>query len=190
MLSPYTSVVTTRETSTSLPPPPPPPQQQQRIQQQQPVVPYRSFEYNNSNLVTSPSMTTIAPQPPVSVQTQPFRTPVSTYPYQTRPSPPHWHRTETNAINRSIDYASEPPHDYIQRDYYRPNRTNLIDRTFEQKQEPRVLHYYTGYDYFAAVDPSDAVLTRNHAPTTGPGTAIRYNANPSYHQNDYIKSTM
>jgi hypothetical protein len=94
-------------------------------------------------------------------------------------------------MNRSIGYASEPVHDYVQRDYFHPNRSMVVGRPYEQQQqEPRLLHYYTGYDYFATVDPSDAMLTRHHPPMTGPGTAIRYGANPSYYQSDYIKSTM
>jgi hypothetical protein len=181
MLTPYTSITTTRETNTNV----------QQQQQQKPLTPYRSFEYNSSNLATSPSLTTIAPQPPISVQTQSFRTPLSPYQPQPRPSPPNWRRTETNLMNQSIGYASEPTNDYIQRDFYLGTRPNLNDRTFEQKKEPRVLHYYTGYDYFATVDPSDAALTKNYPSTPGPGSAIRYGVNPSYrHQNDYIKSTM
>jgi hypothetical protein len=179
MLSPYTSVVTIHETNTIRP------------QQQQPLTPHRSFEYNHSNLVSSPSVTTIAPQPPIPMETKPFRTPVSAYPYQPRPSPPHWHRTGANTMNQSIGYASEPTPDYMQRDFHYPYRSNLIERTVERKQEPRVLHYYTGYDYFSTIDPSDAALTRHHSPPTGPGTAIRYDVYPSYRQQgDYIKSTM
>jgi hypothetical protein len=186
-LSPYTTVTTTHETTTTLPPPLPPPPPPPP---QQPVTPHRSFEYNPSNLLTSPSMTTIAPQPPIPFQTQAFRTPVPSYPYQSRPSPTHWHQMGTNTMNRSLGYASEPAHDYIQRDYFPPNRSHVIERSFERKPEPRLLHYYTGYDYFATVDPSDAILTRHNSPMTGPGTAIRYGANPPYHSNDYIKSTM
>ena len=181
VLSPYTSAVTTHETNTI--------QQQQRVQP--PFTAHRSLEYNQSNLVSSPSITTIAPQPPVPFQTRPFRVVAPTYSHQARPSPTHWNLPTTNTVNRSIDYVSEPTHDYTQRDLYLPNRSHIVDRSFEQKQEPRLLHYYTGYDYFATVDPSDNVLTRHNSPMTGPRTTIRYGANPPYHhQNDYIKSTM
>lgn len=197
MLAPYTSIVTTQETTTTshhqqqqqqqreeqrqIPPPPPPP----------PITPYRGFEYNNPNFTTSPPMTTIPTQPSIPMQTQPFRTPVTSYQYPSNSTAPHWNRTGTNVINQPIRYAPEATHNYLQRNVYYPNRTNVIERTFERKQEPRVLHYYTGFDYFAAVDPSDAVLTRHHPPMTGPGSAIRYSANPSYHhQDDYIKSTL
>lgn len=193
ILSPYTSVVTTHETNTTVQPPPQSqPQQQTRIQQQQqPIVRRRSLDYYHSNLTKSYSMTNIGPQPPVPVHTQPFRTPISTYQYQPRSSPSNWHHTGTNVMDRSIGYTSEPSNEYLQRDFYYPNRSNIIERTFERKQEPRVLHYYTGYDYFATVDPSDPILTRHHSPIIGPGTAIRYNTNPPYHyQSDYIKSTM
>jgi hypothetical protein len=180
MLTPYTSMVTTRETNTTLQQP-----------QQSPLIPYRSVEYNRPNLVTSPSMTTIAPQPSIPVQAQPFRTTISNYQYQSRPPSPHWHRTRTDNVNQSIGYASEPTTDRFQRDFYSPPRQIVTDRTFERKNEPRVLHYYTGYDYFATIDPSDAVLTRHHPPMTGPGAAIRYGTNPPYHPPiDYMKSTM
>ncbi|CAF0754820.1 unnamed protein product [Rotaria sordida] len=165
-------------------------QQQQQQRQQQPSTSYQSFEHNRSNLIASPSATTMPPQPSIPVPTQSYRAPSSPYQYQPRPSPPHWHRTGANAMNQSIGYASEPTHDYIQRDYYHPTRINLIDRRFEQKQEPRVLHYYTGYDYFSTLDPADTVLARQ-PPTIRPGSAVRYSGNPSfYSQNDYIKSTL
>ena len=198
MLTPYTSIVTTQETTTTshqqpqyqqqreeqrqIPPPPPPP----------PLTPYRGFEYNNPNLITSPSTTTtIRTQPSIPMQTQPFRTPVISYPYQSHSTASHWNRTGTNITNQSIGYAPEATTNYLQRNVYYPNRTNVIEKSFDRKQEPRVLHYYTGYDYFATVDPSDAVLTRHDPPMTGPGSAIRYSANPSYHHDDdYIKSTM
>jgi hypothetical protein len=183
VLTPYTSIVTTYETNTAVQQPP------QR--EQQPSIPYRSYEYNRSNLVTSPSVTTVVPQPIIAAPTQSYQRPLSSYQYQTQSSPPHLHRTITNTTNQSIGYTSDASNDYIQRSYYNPNRSNIVERTFEQKPEPRVLHYYTGYDYFSTVDPSDAVLTRHHPPATGPGSAIRYGSNPSYHhQNDYVKSAM
>jgi hypothetical protein len=197
-LTPYTSIVSTHGTNTTV------------QKQQPPVAPYRSFNYDRSDIVTSPSSTSIAPHSSIPIQPQTYRTQQPPYQYQTNPSPPQtyrsqqapyqyqpnplppqWHRTGTNTMNQSVGYASEPTNDYNLRGVYYPTRTNRIERTFEQKQEPRVLHYYTGYDYFATVDPSDAVLTRHQSPTTGPGSAIRYNTNPSYHQQgDYIKSTM
>jgi hypothetical protein len=190
MATPYTSVVTTQETTTTntqqrqLPPPPPPPPPP-------PLTPYRGVEYNRSNHTTSPMIIANLPQPPFINETQPFHTPVSSYQYQSRASSPHWHRTGTNAMNRSIGYASEPTHEYVQRSLYQPNRSNTVERRFEKRQEPRVLHYYTGYDYFATADPSDAVLTRHHPPIIRPVSSIRYDANPSYyHESDYIKSSM
>jgi hypothetical protein len=178
MLSPYTSVVTTHETNTT-------------VQQPQPSIPHRNFVYNRSNLATSPSLTTIAPQPTILVPTHTYQRPLSPYQYQTQSSSPQLHRTRTNTINQSIDYTSDHTNNYVQRGFYNPIRSNPVERTFEQKQEPRVLHYYTGYDYFATVDPSDVTLTRHHPPTTAPGSALRYGSNPSYHhQNDYLKSTM
>ncbi|CAF2479041.1 unnamed protein product [Rotaria sp. Silwood2] len=186
-LTPYTSITTTQETNLTsqqqLP--------QQYQQKQQQLKSYQSFERNRTDLIASPSATTMPPQLSIPVPPQPYRIPSSPYQYQPRPSPPHWRRTGTNAMNQSIGYASEPTIDYVQRDYYQPNRTNPIERRFEQKQEPRVLHYYTGYDYFATIDPVNTVLTRHHPSTMGPGPTIRYSGNPSYHpQNDYIKSTL
>jgi hypothetical protein len=148
-------------------------------------------------------MTTIPPQSPVPVRTtqpfegpipvrtQPFEVPIPGYSYQGR-SPSNWHRTGTNAMNRSIGYASEPTPDYSQRDYYHPTRSVILEPTFDKRHEPRILHYYTGYDYFSTVDPSDPMLTRHHSTTTtGPGAPIRYSVNPPYRpQGDYIKSTM
>lgn len=181
-LTPYTSVVSTRETNTSLP-----------LPSTQPFVPQRTIEYNQSNLVTTPSVTTIAPQTTLTTHTQSFRPPVPSYTYQARPpSPPTtWYRTETNTINRPISsYTAETTHNYNQRDIYPTNRSQVIERTFDRQTEPRLLHYYTGYDYFATVDPSDPTLIRHHPSSPRPGTAIRYGANPSYRSNDYITSTM
>lgn len=214
LLTPYTSTVTTtKETNTMVQPPPPPlPSQQtqthtqvheriQHIGQQpspppppppQPIVRRRSIDYHASNFTRSPSTTSFTLQPSIPFQTQTYRPPISTYQYQVRSSPSNWHRTGTNTMNRSIGYASEPSHDYLQRDaYFHPNRSYMTEQTFERKPEPRLLHYYTGYDYFATVDPSDPILTRHHSPIVGPGTAIRYNTNiPYHHQGDFIKSTM
>ncbi len=185
MLTPYTSIVTTYETTNTAVQPP------QQIEQK-PSIPYRIYEYNRSNLVTLPSVTTVVPQTIIAVPTQPYERPLSPYQYQTQSSPPQLHRTRTNTTNQSMVYTSDASNDYIQRSYYNPNRSNVLERTFEQKSEPRVLHYYTGYDYFSTVDPSDATLTRHHPPAaTRTGSAIRYGSNPSYyHQNDYVKSAM
>ena len=169
LLTPYTSIVTTHETTQPFPP-------QQRL------------DYNHSNLAASPSVTTVAAQTLIPLPSQTYRPPVPAYTYQSRPPSPltNWYRTEPNPISRPISYVPEATHSYIQRDIYPSNRS----QTFDRKQEPRVLHYYTGYDYFATLDPSDSLLTRHHPPPSRPGTAIRYGANPSYHSNDYIKSTM
>lgn len=181
MLTPYTSVVTTRETTTNVP-----------MQSTQPFTPQQRLDYNPSNLIASPSVTTIAAQPSIPLPSQTFRPPVTSYTYQTRPpSPPTtWYRTESNTINRPLVYLPEPTPSYLQRDIYLPNRSQTIDRSFDRKQEPRMLHYYTGYDYFATPDPSEFHLTRHHPPLPRPGTAIRYGVNPSYHSTDYIKSTL
>lgn len=182
ILTPYTSAVSTREINMNLP-----------VQSTQPFTSQRNLEYNQSNLVTTPSVTTIAPQTSITTHTQSFRPPVPSYSYQPRsPSPPTtWYRTETNTINRPISsYTADTAHNFSQRDIYPTNRSQVIERTFDRKQEPRLLHYYTGYDYFATVDPSDPVLTRHHLSSARPGTAIRYGANPSYRSNDYITSTM
>ncbi|CAF4643944.1 unnamed protein product [Rotaria sp. Silwood1] len=179
-LSPYTSITTTQETNVT-----------SQQQQQQPLTSYQYLERNRSNLIASPSVATMPPQSSILVPTQSYRTLSSPYQYQPRPSPPHWRRTGTNAMNQSIGYASEPTIDYVQHDYYHPIRSNPIERRYEQKQEPRVLHYYTGYDYFATIDPVNTVLTRHHPSTMGSGPAIRYGDNLYYRpQTDYIKSTL
>lgn len=144
--------------------------------QQQTIGPYRG-----SGLLTTPSTTSV-PQPTRYYQPpppQPPPPPVSSYRYQ----PTHWHRTETNPIN----YNTESVNSYVQRGIYRPTRLNPI----EQKEEPRVLHYYTGFDHFSTVDPSDIILTRHHPPYPGRSSPVRYNVNPSYYpQNDYVRSAM
>ena len=176
-LTPYTSVTTVHESTTNhqqlSSPPPPPPLPPIPKPQTQALTSYRTFDYQPTNLVASQSVTTIAP-------TQSYRPTFPIYSYQ--PSS-NWHRTGTNVLNRSIGYASEPTQDYIQREYHYPIRTNFS----ELKREPRILHYYTGYDYFATVDPSDLIDTRHH----GPNTILRYSGNPSYQQpNDYFTSTL
>jgi len=138
-----------------------------------PIQQQRLSPYRGSGLLTSPSTSSIPPQ------TRYYQPPVTSYRYQ----PPHWHRTEPNPIN----YNTETGNDYIQRGIYRPTRLNPI----EQKEEPRVLHYYTGYDHFSTVDPSDIILTRHHTPFPGRASPVRYNINSSYyHQSDYLKSAM
>jgi hypothetical protein len=139
------------------------------LRQQRPLSPYRDPDY-----LTSASGNSIPPPPRY------YRPPLPSYSYQ----PSHWHRPQSNSLN----YNSEPSNDYVQRGIYRPPRLNPIDRPFEQSGEPRVLHYYTGYDHFATVDTSDVILSR-HAP--GSASPARYTNNHSYyHQNDYIKSAM
>ena len=141
---------------------PPPPQQQQN-----------TSPYQGPGVFTSQSATSI------HRQTRYHQPPTTNYRYQ--PPPPHWHRTESNPIN----YNPEPGNDYIQRGIYRPARLNPT----EFRDEPRVLHYYTGYDHFATVDPSDVILTRHHPPPHPERAApVRY---PSYYpQSDYVKSAM
>ncbi|UJR10055.1 hypothetical protein I4U23_014277 [Adineta vaga] len=127
--------------------------------------------YRSANLLASPS--TIS----VPRQTQFYQSSIPTYPFQ----PAHWHRTGDTA------------NDYIQRGIYRPARLNPPERSFEQREEPaRVLHYYTGYDHFSAVDSTDPMYARNYPlPSARPISPIRYPVNPPYyHQNNYIKSAL
>ncbi|CAF1942401.1 unnamed protein product [Rotaria magnacalcarata] len=124
--------------------------------------------YRDPSLLQSPSANSIPPQ---SWQ---YQTPTSSYPYE----PPYWHRPAPNPMN----YHTEPFNEYVQRGIYRPNRLNPMERTFESKEEPRVLHYYTGYNEFATVDPTDAGSSRNNAPLQGLNSGVRYNANPPYYQ--------
>lgn len=193
VLAPHTAVTSVQETTTTTtnnqllsPPLPKPPTQA--------LTPYRPFDHNQSNLVSTHSMTTIPPPTSslVPIHTQSYRPTLSAYPYQPRSSPTHWHRTGPNVLNRSFGYASEPADDYVQRDYFHPNRSHLIEPTFGQEREPRILHYYTGYDYFATIDPSDPLAARHQRPLiTTPRNTLRYGANPSYpRSNDYVTSTM
>ncbi|CAF3863026.1 unnamed protein product [Rotaria sp. Silwood1] len=131
-------------------------------QPQQPSNPYRG-----PGLLTSPSANSISPQ-----QWRP-QPPTSSYHYE----PPHWHRTGPNPMS----YNNESTNDYVQRGIYRPNRLNPIDRTFEQKEEPRILHYYTGYNHFTTIDPSDITLTRYHPSLQGSNSPLQYTVNPSYY---------
>ncbi|CAF2098340.1 unnamed protein product [Rotaria magnacalcarata] len=178
-LAPYTSIATINETINT--------------NQQQTLPPLQPYERSRSNMILSPSPTNVLPTiQQISRRTEPFEVSPSPYPYQTRPSPPNWHRTGTSVTNQSIGYASEPAIDYTQRDYY-PPRSNTTERRLEPNNEPRLLHYYTGYDYFATLDPSDLAMTRHHPTTTATtlGGPIRYGGNPSYHPpSDYIKSTL
>ncbi|CAF1138220.1 unnamed protein product [Adineta ricciae] len=166
MLTPYTSI-TTHEANSNL--------------QQTPSIPNRTVEYR-TNIYSSPSSTTVTHPPSIPISTQYYRPPLTSYQYETQSFP-----SQGETLNRTVGYNSELNNDYNQHGFYNPIRTNII----EQKSEPRVLHYYTGYDYFATVDPVDGVATRHHAPSTvRPGTAIRYPSNRSYHSSDYIKSSM
>ncbi|CAF0978893.1 unnamed protein product [Adineta ricciae] len=125
--------------------------------------------YRGANLFSSPS--TISLPPP----TQFYQPAMPTYPYQ----PAHWHRT------------GEQANDYIQRGIYRPTRLNPFENPFEQREEPRVLHYYTGYDHFSTVDPDDVTYARHHPSTIRSISPVRYPVNPPYyHQNNYIKSAL
>jgi hypothetical protein len=134
-----------------------------------PIQQERLSPYRGSGLLTSPSANSIPPQ------TRYYQPPVTSYRYQ----PPHWHRTEPNPINYNTDIGN----DYIQRGIYRPTRLNPI----EPKEEPRVLHYYTGYDHFSTIDPSDIILTRHHPSFPERASPVRYS---SYYQSDYLRSAM
>ena len=138
--------------------------------------------YRTAGLLTSRSSTSVPPgrsyqqqQPPLPPPPPP---PITTYRHQPQP---HWHRTESN----SVPYATEAVNDYIQRGIYRPSRLPPMENRDEQlPPAPRILHYYTGFDHFSTVDPSDIILTRHHQ------SPIRYNIPSYYSQNDYVKSVM
>jgi hypothetical protein len=90
-----------------------------------------------------------------------------------------------------MNYNPEPVNDYIQRGIYRPPRLNPNERPFENSGEPRVLHYYTGYDHFATVDSRDVVVSRQYPSGLRSGSPVRYPGNSSYyHHNDYLTSAM
>ncbi|CAF1178716.1 unnamed protein product [Rotaria sordida] len=160
MLAPYPSVINNQQINPAI-------QQQQQQQQQQPQH-QSSILYRSPGLLTSPSTTSIPAQPWY------YQPPISSYPYE----PPHWHRTGTTLMN----YNHESTNDYVQRGIYRPTRLNPTERTFEQKEEPRVLHYYTGYNHFSVIDPRDAALTRQHPSLHESNSPVRYTVNPSYYQ--------
>lgn len=140
--------------------------------------------YRTAGLLTSRSSTSVPPPPPppplpAAAAGRSYQPPITTYRHQ--PQPPHWHRTESN----SVSYPTEAVNDYIQRGIYRPSRLPPMENRDEQALvAPRILHYYTGYDHFSTVDPSDIILTRHHQ------SPIRYNLPSYYSQNDYIKSAM
>lgn len=178
-LTPYTSIVTTQETTTTAAPVQPP---------MTSASTRHVFTNNRPDLVPSASLATF--EPPITS----YRTPVplSAYPsnYSSPslpPAPPVWNPNGITTVTRSYAYPSEPMNSAYPRSNYYPPRMPVA----ESRSEPRVLHYYTGYDYFATIDPSDAILTRNPPPLTRPGTAVRYNNNLTYYPtNDYVKSTM
>lgn len=152
---------------TNVPPPP--------LPVQQPTIgPYRG-----TGLLTTPSAASIPPQ------TRYYQPPVTSYRYQpTTTTTANWPRTETNPMTY---HNTEAINTYVQRGIYRPTRLNPI----EQREEPRVLHYYTGFDHFSTVDPSDIILTRHHQQYPGRNSPVRHHTNPSYYpQSDFLKSAM
>ncbi len=141
------------------------------IQRQRPPTPYRGSSYLTSPSASSIPLPRYYPPPPPS------------YPQQSA----HWHRTGRDPMN----YNPEPVNDYIQRGIYRPPRLNPNERPFENSGEPRVLHYYTGYDHFATVDSRDVVVSRQYPSGLRSGSPVRYPGNSSYyHHNDYLTSAM
>lgn len=179
MLTPYTSVVSTQESTTA-----------HTASVTQPTMisasNQRVFTANRPDLVPSTSLTTF--EPPINN----YRAPVPVGRYQSNISSPPlpsattvWNPNGISTVTRPYAYHTEsyqPPTFY-------PTRSVPL----ESKTEPRVLHYYTGYDYFATIDPTDgSIPTRHHQQIlTRPGTAIRYNSNATYYpSNEYIKSTM
>lgn len=137
------------------------------LPQQQPGV----NPYTGTGVFPSRSVASMPPQ------SQYYPSPMASYRYQPAP----WHQADSNPI----PYNPEPVNDYIQRGIYRPSRLKPL----ESRDEPRVLHYYTGFDHFATVEPSDVILTRHHTGAyPGRPSPTRY---PSYYPpNDYMKSTM
>lgn len=174
-LGPYSSIATTQDTTLTTQP--------SHRKPIKPLPPYPTIEHNRSHLIRSPSATTM--EPPLSIPTPvpTYRPTVTPYPYTSGPY----------QVNQPIAYTTDPPIDYIQRDYYPPPppRSNYPDRRYETKQEPRVLHYYTGYDYFATIDQSNLPSSRNYPSAARPGSALRYGGKTAYNvSNDYIKTTM
>ena len=171
-LIPHTSVVTTHENNTVV------------QQPQQPLSSHRTFEYNRPDLVTSSSATSLGRHPLGSAQSQTYQPPIHSYRYQPSPVPDsNWHMTGVKTINRAPGYNAGLSNDFSQRGVYRPAPLNANERMFDQRPEPRLLHYYTGYDYFATMDPPETILGR-------PGSVVRYDTNTSYQPNDYMKSMM
>lgn len=176
VLTPYTSVISTQESTTT---------QTNAIQ---PTVPstsnQRLFVPNRPDLVPSASLTTFDP----AVTTYRVPVPVGRYPSNAPapplPPPPNtWNPNGLSTVTRPYAYHTDS--------YQPPYQTTAP--FYPTRSEPRVLHYYTGYDYFATIDPSDGSGATRTQPQTiaRPGTAIRYNSNPTYYpSNDYIKSTM
>ncbi|CAF0728852.1 unnamed protein product [Didymodactylos carnosus] len=170
------------------------------IQQYQSQIPQDySYQQNTHRLLPSQSTTQINqihPRQPqqLQLQTQTFEPRLSA---RQSPSyrPSYWHNTKRS--NTSNGYLSEP--DYVSRGImYSPgitiqntpfqNRYNgIVEQQFLTRgssgappihREPRVMHYYTGFDYFAALDPTDERELN----------ARRLTVNPSYiqQQEDYI----
>lgn len=139
---------------------PPLPQQQQGLN-----------PYNGAGIFPSRSVASMPPQ------SQYYPSSMAGYRYQPAP----WPQTDSNPI----PYNPEPVNDYIQRGIYRPSRLNPL----ESREEPRVLHYYTGYDHFATVEPTDVIGTRHH-PGVYPGRPSPSRYPSHYPPTNYMKSTM
>jgi hypothetical protein len=145
-----------------------------------------TIDYNRPDVISSSSATTMGRQPSSPSSTQVYRTPVFTHRYQPEQrSSINWQSPGATMSHQSIGYIPERPATYLQHDVHFSPRLNPIER----KQEPHVLHYYTGYDYFSTTDPADSVLKGNDLPLPRSGLATRYTVNPPYNEsNDYLKS--
>lgn len=165
MVAPYTSLTNNQhinplfQQQPQQPPPPPQPHQQ------------LTSTYRGPGLLPSPSAISNP------MQQGHYQPPASSY----HQEPPHWQRNEINPMN----YRQEPAPDYIQHGIYRPGRQNPIERTFERKDEPRVLHYYTGFDNFSVIDPTDTASSRPHQSLNQSDFQGRYTVNPPFYQERY-----
>ena len=188
VLAPYNSIGNVKEANVNIRDSPSMPQ---RIQT---TVTNRTIEYNNhTDLVPSSSFNTMGHQPHNQVHNNNYRPAIapSRPPYEISSSV-NWRRMDSGGFNPTTSYQSEPmANDYFQNDVYYPSRSNTFGRLDERRSEPRILHYYTGLDYFATVDPSDMALVRHHPSNSVMGPTIRYNTNPAYYSSsDYVKSSM
>ncbi|CAF1390218.1 unnamed protein product, partial [Didymodactylos carnosus] len=165
-------------------------QQQQQLQNPSGY----SYQQNNPRLLSSQSSTQITQIRPKQPQSHTFVPELSVHPSsQYRPS--YWHNTKRS--NTSNGYLSEP--DYISRGVMYAPTISIQNTPFQNRyngitgqpfltprssgapltrREPRVMHYYTGLDYFAAIDSSDEQGLNTRRSTVNPSYI--------YQKNDYI----